>query len=416
MLCPRYTCRVVQRIRSQSATRPPRRLLIATGSVIACVAFLFLHVGGKAFGYLCEGPFTNCKGSPHRLSCIGSFDSIGKYHHSTTALVQRSVTYPLNSTIARNGQDKFSLFTQSGPGSLVIPEFDPTVDVNRLPRLAWVVVATPDAIWKFGHLLNHLSCYCLRVGIPFYIEHHVMADDRHFFTARQRSVAKYLRYHQWVMVTDADTVVVDSSRDPREWLDDTVDTIFGDRRNFEICACAFFLRNSPGGWSFLRRWYSWADRHSNINWDNGDLNEMVVAGLNPGAPNDAKGISRMEGHVDSGPNTNCINDHQDWGPYNGDFLSCVRQALEGHRTADDSKAYWDAALWDWMDGVPSPKFRSYKVLAGFNRWGWDPTHRVMPWDEVVLPSDFLITGKALEQHLNEDNVLCTGKEWISQPR
>ena len=122
-----------------------------------------------------------------------------------------------------------ALFVLRGSGRAIIPPFDASIDTRQLPRLGWVVVATPDAIKKYGNELLSLSCYCLRYNIPLHIEHHMLVDGKPFFVARHRSLAKYLRYYQNVIFTDADSIIVDSTIDVRKWLDDDVDVVMQDQ-------------------------------------------------------------------------------------------------------------------------------------------------------------------------------------------
>ena len=151
----------------------------------------------------------------------------------TDASVSRTIKYPLNGTTVNKNElqldPEHAGFVQSGSGTLLIPSFDDSIDTRQLPRLAWVIVVTPNHQDEYSAVLMATSCYCLRNNIPLFIEHHTMLDDRHFFTARHRSAAKYLRYYQWVLVTDADTMVADSSVDARVFLDDSVDVIMNDR-------------------------------------------------------------------------------------------------------------------------------------------------------------------------------------------
>jgi hypothetical protein len=79
---------------------------------------------------------------------------------TTPPLPQRSVSYPLlpGSHVSANGKGNMALYTQHGPGLHVIPPFDPSIDVSSLPRVAWVIVATPDAIAKYSHQLDQIAC------------------------------------------------------------------------------------------------------------------------------------------------------------------------------------------------------------------------------------------------------------------
>lgn len=313
----------------------------------------------------------------------------------------------------RGSGGHFTEFVQSGPGLEVVPQFDSTIDVSQLQRVAWVVVVTPNVVAEHAQDLAHLSCYCARVGIPLHIEHLVMVTNLTPHTARHRSVAKYLRYYQWIVATDADTVILDSTRDPREFLDDSVDVIFNDRDNHEIASGAYMIRNSPGGWSFLRRWLAWADEGSRANRDNGDLLELVAAGMRPGIPNNADGTGRaLRADIESNshPEGTCINGaHEEYKA----FIQCFNEQLSTHRYSDDTVRYWTTELWSWVRTLPPITFRSYKVNSGFfrNAEGLANWFNLKPWYLVAIDGDFLAGGKHLHKHFTPDSVLCSGNEW-----
>ncbi|WWD20948.1 hypothetical protein CI109_105426 [Kwoniella shandongensis] len=324
-------------------------------------------------------------------------------------------------------------FARSGPGLEIIPPYSPHPDPRTLPLLAWVIIATPSAITKHGDLLTQIACYCLNKGIPFHLEHQVIVDDRHLVSGRHASVAKYLKRYQWVFASDADTLVADSSIDLRHWIDPTskgsknVDVIFNDRRNGEVCACAYFVKNSPGGWTFLRRWVAWADngRHS-TDWDNGDLGEMITAGLRRGLPNNRNYTGRItaaeeEGFWEHGgdeQSDGCISKSGEvwgWPEYISIFIGCLKDFLHSYRTEDDRTPFWEVDLWSWTDVLPQTRMRTYKVLSGFNRWGLGEGTSERTWDGVRLPGDFLISGKGLEKFVEADSASCMGGDWRMQP-
>lgn len=173
----------------------------------------------------------------------------------------------------------YGQYTLQGSGLDLIPAYQPVDRV--LPRLAWVVVATTDAIHEYRDQIMMMSCWASKQGIPFYLEPTILISNKNFMTARHANTAKHLRNYQWVVVTDADFLPVDSSGKLVDWLDDTVDMIIQQRTDdmtaVEVCACMYFVKNSPGGWAFLRRWVAWADDGSRLNADNGDLQEILVS-------------------------------------------------------------------------------------------------------------------------------------------
>jgi len=329
-----------------------------------------------------------------------------------------TATYPLDTVPQPHfeSERKFTRWTLSGPGKDLITTFDSSIDIARLPRVAWVIVATESEINLYGQQILQIQCYCARAGIAFIFEHFIMVDDRHFLSARHRTTAKYLRFYQWVIVTDADFVVLDSNHDIRKWLDDSVDMVLTDRENGEICGCGYMVKNSPGGWSFIQRWVSWADHgKARMNQDNGDLIEMVHAGLVAGSPNNEDNSGRLPSPEKT--DVNCLNHDEDWDLY-WEMNHCVGKRFNKLRGEDDKAMFWSATLWEWETRHPAPKIKVYKPFAGWLRSAGDSQGEWsgMAEKHVGVPGEFMGHGKRLERFLNIDSILCTGKNWHNEPR
>lgn len=257
-------------------------------------------------------------------------------------------------------------------------------------------------------------------NIPLYIDTSLPMGYGHFFTARAYNVAKYLRRYQWVLVTDGDVLIADSTVKPWKIIDEAedVDVIFADRGGNEVCSCTWYLRNSPGGWSFLRRWIAWGEE-MHPNYDNGDLNELIIAGLRPGVPSNEDGTARLkQAEVDpyyelwDRKDSACLNLSIE-GHYFWVFLACVGRKLRDYRTKEPWQRWYDLNLFEWTDALPSFKMRVYKEFSGFSRNG--PDTYSGQFRDGRLPEDWLY-------HLHKDNripnasmVLCTGDDWLYEP-
>jgi hypothetical protein len=59
--------------------------------------------------------------------------------------------------------------------------------------------------------------------------------------------------------------------------------------------------------------------------------------------------------------------------------------------------------------------RSYKPFAGFLRPA-EGKRKGEPWLSASVLGDFLFGGKELHVFIDEDSILCTGKDWQVQPK
>lgn len=228
--------------------------------------------------------------------------------------------------------------------------------------------------------------------------------------------------HQWVFATDADMLIADSMADVYRFIDDgdryDVDVIVADRSGGEVCACAFFIANRPGGWRFLQRWHRWADGRKAIpNWDNGDLVELFAAGMDAEHPTHTQsGWGRTSDEAiraalaDDSDVPACVN-YDTSGNY-GKFVQCVAQRyFEGPRKADPRARYWDAELFSWSD-LPT-RARAYKRFGGLTRE--NPMRTDVGTPKGYMPGDFLYHALKDDTPFDGNAVMCTGEEWRYQP-
>lgn len=273
---------------------------------------------------------------------------------------------------------------------------------------------------RYGEVLQHISCYCLLHNIAFYVDYALGMSTGHFFTARHYNIAKYLRRYQWVLVTDGDMMVANSSIKPWKIIDEApadIDVIFADRGGAEVCSCTYFLRNSPGGWSFLRRWIAWGSEY-NPNADNGDLNELILSGLKPGPPSNTDGTGRISiAEMDvyrqawSPKQWACVNLPTD-NHYAFVFLGCVSRALKHYRTMAPWEPWFDLRLFEWSEALPSFGMRIYKEFSGFSRNDPEAPSGIF---RQRLPEDWLYHLHKSAQLQNASMQLCTGDEWAYEP-
>lgn len=216
-------------------------------------------------------------------------------------------------------------------------------------------------------------------------------------------------------------LIANSSVDPRKVVleSPSADVIFSNREGREVCACSYIVHNSPGGWSFLRRWIAWG-QELHPNGDNGDLEEIIVAGLKPGPPSLPDGTGRMTWQeldplikqMDK-KEAACIN-HEDgsnfWGRYAA-FLRCSSHRLRSHRTKEPWSPWFDFDLFTWTDALPPIKMRIYREFSGFTR--------SIPDSNVSFtrhhPGDWLYHGFKSARLQNASMSLCTGDPWVFQP-
>jgi hypothetical protein len=225
------------------------------------------------------------------------------------------------------------------------------------------------------------------------------------------------------MFTDGDILIADSTKDPRDIIaqaTDDVDVIFSDRDSGEICACGYLIKNSPGGWSFLRRWISWSGEPNghNTNWDNGDLNELIFSGIRPGFPANQDGSSRLtRAEIDALIPTlteeqkDCSNldikDHYYWV-----FRRCFIKAMSEYRLTEPWKPWWTIRIFEWSNVLPPTTVRVYREFGGFIRN--HPNHFSGHYTKRI-DTDFLYHLHKESKLFNSSMTLCTGEEWQFEP-
>jgi hypothetical protein len=219
-------------------------------------------------------------------------------------------------------------------------------------------------------------------------------------------------------------LIANSTKDPRDFIRaaaDGVDVIFSDRGGSEVCSCVYFIKNSPGGWSFLRRWLAWSDNGANPNWDNGDLNEIILAGLEGDLPAKPDGTGRLSKSEVTDLNVSpeileCINVAlPDW--YVWHFRKCFQIRFRGKRVEKPWELWWDVDLFTWTpestwDEYPPFRLRSYKEFGGFARNS--PVSTSWKYKDLV-DTDWLYHVHKNGEIVNASMSLCTGDDWFWQP-
>jgi len=150
---------------------------------------------------------------------------------------------------------------------------------KKLPRLAVVTVAFGTSANNYRGELSAIACYCALHGLPFYVEHVQLQPDRYFSFSKTRAVMKYLPHFEWILYIDNDCVIVNRTRSLEEFIDDNYDLVLQKRdSNHEVHAAVFFVKNSPYGWYFMRKWIALSD-NGEAPFNMGDNAALVVLSL-----------------------------------------------------------------------------------------------------------------------------------------
>lgn len=299
-----------------------------------------------------------------------------------------------------------------------LTRFSPSPPPRTLTRLAWVVFVSPDHVNHYAETLQTLSCYAARHGISLYIDYKLHDSRQSTHVARHWNVAKYLRYHQWIIATDADIFLADSAKDIHSFIDkadrDGIDFVLPDR-NMEVCSCVYFVKNSPGGWHMLRQWLAWgASRSQTANWDNGDLLEMFAAATTEGsAILHPSGLGRNTEEaiaVADIDNRDCVNSRIFTDDDYGRFAGCVvRTYFDAGRSTIPTQPYWDTELFGWTN--ETVHIRVYREYGGLVRD--HPQAKGSP--AGYLSGDFLYHALKTGDTPGPEAVLCMGIEWKYEP-
>ncbi|CAL8465951.1 g5487 [Coccomyxa elongata] len=274
---------------------------------------------------------------------------------------------------------------------------------RELPRLAWVVSQSPDRLGNWSAALSALNCYCVRHGVPLFLETETFINDgRPWLYERLRIVQKYLPYFQWVLHSDLDVLPVNYTVRVTDFLDDGFDLILQDRippkappttvllGTPELHASAYFVKNSEAGQSFMQHWASSSDNRQwrFYNKDNGELHESILHFL--GAP--------------SCVTTKSFDGFGFVHPY-VTFLHCFRTQWQRYITVNDAGLPWYEVRSSDGFGI-----KVYRQLAGFHRdsHAADPCLVINPACKF-LPGDFLLHGKHLQQFISPHLVDCSAE-------
>lgn len=274
---------------------------------------------------------------------------------------------------------------------------------NPIAKIAWVISASVSGIDKYVNEISAINCYGALNNIPIFIEPLVFskASNRDYFQDRLNNVFKYLPHYEWLFVTDADIIVANYSKSLFEYVDindDSIDIILQFRDNIhEVWAGNYFIRNSPNGFDFLRRWLNISLNQKEgtigLNSDNGDLLEIL-------------------GQYKSNDFTTrpCVQyrySDWEWLTYKLKFINCTL-------------GEWDSlaiATWDRNKyAVTYGHIKIYREYLGFAR-----TFRYMTEDGStaclmedincrVLRGDFILHGKELQNYLSVDYIACSANK------
>eukprot|EP01040_Poterioochromonas_malhamensis_P011914 gene11914-12999_t len=156
--------------------------------------------------------------------------------------------------------------------------FDPRIYNPHKINLGWVINSDANFIKTYQNDISAIACYCALYQIHFYLEPTLVdkEDIRDYQQVKLKNVMKYLKFHDWLFVTDADVIVGNYSKSIYDFIDDRYDVIFNDRdETLEVMAGNYFVKNSPDGFGFLWRWFNLAPTGWAFNTDNGDLQELL---------------------------------------------------------------------------------------------------------------------------------------------
>ncbi|XP_057293330.1 uncharacterized protein LOC130621961 [Hydractinia symbiolongicarpus] len=206
--------------------------------------------------------------------------------------------------------------------------------LNTHGRVAIVSLVDNKGLSIFEQSISNLRCYAKSRGYDFFLLIHEDFDKdltcgiyndlmfrRHCILATQ-----ILPKYDWLLMLDADNVVVNPFRCVEEYIDSSYDVIHLERfYNGEIQAGNYLIRNSEFSKSYLLKWASYHSAHNNLprNKDNGALHVHLLKTLNK-----SNNMSLLD----------CEN-FWSWAIEYTDFISCVQKALNGHRTFKQIKIY-----------------------------------------------------------------------------
>lgn len=268
--------------------------------------------------------------------------------------------------------------------------FDPRIYNPHKINLGWVINSDPSFIKTYQNEISAIACYCALYQIHFYLEPALVdkEDIRDYQQVKLKNVMKYLKFHDWLFVTDADVIVGNYSKSIYDFIDDRYDVIFNDRdETLEVMAGNYFVKNSPDGFGFLWRWFNLAPTGWAFNTDNGDLQELLQQYmLNNFAIRPCQHMRNMR-------------------RYRRDFLPCVMKEIIAHRDAEYVRTNYP---YSYSLPPPGQFIKLYRGFLGFFRViiGSDSCQGLNEFWCFFLYGDFLLHGKELYKYLPPPFISC----------
>jgi hypothetical protein len=277
-----------------------------------------------------------------------------------------------------------------------LPRFHPRLYNPTRINLGWIINADAKFIADYGHELSAIECYCAMYQIHFYLESILIdtTDHRDYQIVKLKNVMKYLKYHDWLFVTDADVMVLNYTQSIYDYIDERYDIIFHERSDYanhlEIEAGNYFVKNSLKGIEFLQKWhgFSFQPGGSGLNLDNGDLQELLQ--------------QFIRNDYNSRP---CFSIRTiSWEAYRERFLPCAMKEINEYKIQKfSSNPYYYF--------FPSP-YEYVKILRAFmgfyHRLNYQNSISCTPYDTTChfYYGDFLGHGKRLGLYLDSAFIKC----------
>jgi hypothetical protein len=274
------------------------------------------------------------------------------------------------------------------------PRLNPKHYNSRGINLAWVINADSASLKQNEKEISAIACYCMLYQVRFYVETVLIdhTDNRDYQQVKLRNVMKYLKFHDWVLVSDANVMVQNYSRSIYSYLDDRFDVILQEHditttKTFEIGSEMYFLRNSAPGWEFLENWYNLAPTSSSFNTASGDLQELLQQYLIHNFAMRPCYSYRSSDH------------------YQSDFLPCVMDEMNALRNSPK----WKENHHYYVLPQPGNYVKIVRDFMGFFRmidWVKDEDCKENDIHCRFLYGDFLAVGKDLSKYIDRFFLQC----------